>query len=82
MMTTKENLIIQCKEENPTMTSIINGEEIQLTNIEYNQVCADWAEMRLQQIAEENLKAQAEATKAALLARLGITEEEARLLLS
>ena len=81
-MTTKQDLINQCKAENPTMTALINGVETLLSNAEYETACADWAEMRMAQIEAEATIAKAETDKAALLAKLGITADEAKLLLS
>jgi hypothetical protein len=81
-MTTKAELIAQCKAENPKMVSVINDEEIELTGVDYDNACNDWAEMRLAQIELENADTQAAADKAALLAKLGITADEAKLLLS
>ena len=80
-MTTKEELIAQCKAENPKMVATILGEEVELSAEEYDKAANDWADMRLVQIADENAKAQAEAAKQALLDKLGITAEEAQLLL-
>jgi len=80
-MTTKEQLIAQCKAENPKMIATILGEEIELSAEEYKKAANDWAEMRMAQIADENTKAQIETDRAALLARLGITTDEAKLLL-
>jgi hypothetical protein len=81
-MTTKAELIAQCKAENPTMTATINGEQVELNAEEYEKACNDWADMRLVQIEYEETMAKAEADKAALLAKLGITADEAKLLLS
>ena len=81
-MTTKSELIAQCKAENPTMTATINDEQVQLTADEYEKAASDWADMRLVQIAEDAIEAQGQADKAALLAKLGITADEAKLLLS
>jgi hypothetical protein len=81
-MTTKSELIAQCKKENPTLKAIVNDEEITLTNDEYEKACADWAEMRFEQIEKEEAAAKAAADKATLLAKLGITADEAKLLLS
>ena len=50
---TLDELIAQCKAENPTMTATINGVETLLSNAEYEAACADWAEMRMAQIAKE-----------------------------
>jgi hypothetical protein len=80
-MTTKTQLIAQCKKENPTIIQIVNGEEIVLAEAEYNAACEAWAEMQLaQQANQADLEAKA-SEKTALLARLGITAEEATLLL-
>ena len=81
-MTTKADLIAQCKAENPTMKALINGAEIELTGADYDKACSDWAEMRMAQIEQEATLAKAETDKAALLAKLGITADEAKLLLS
>ena len=81
-MTTKTELVAQCKAENPTMTATINDEQIQLTQAEYEKAASDWADMRLAQIELEQTKAKAEIDKAALLTKLGITADEAKLLLS
>lgn len=64
---------------------------IRIHNVETNEVIdremtdAEYVDYQSQQdlaIAEQEAKAQSEAAKAALLERMGITEEEARLLLS
>ena len=64
---------------------------VKIHNTETNEIIdremtdAEYADYQAQQalaIAEQEAKAQTEANKAALLERLGITEEEARLLLS
>ena len=78
-MTTKTELIAQCKTENPKMISIINGEEIELTGAEYEQACNDWAEMRLIQIAKDAKIASAQAIKEEAegkLLALGLTESD------
>jgi len=81
-MTTKEELIAQLKAENPKMIANINGKDVELTADEYEKAASDWADMRLVQIAAEAIEAQSKADKAALLAKLGITADEAKLLLS
>ena len=80
-MTTKKDLIAQLKAENPKMVANINGEDIELTPEEYEKAASDWADMRLVQIAAEEAQVKADADKEALLAKLGITAEEAKLLL-
>ena len=81
-MTTKAELIAQLKAENPKMVANINGEDIELTPQEYDKAASDWADMRLVQIAAEAKEAKAKSDKEALLAKLGISAEEAKLLLS
>jgi hypothetical protein len=81
-MTTKSELIAQLKAENPKMVATINDEQIELTAEEYEKACSNWADMRLAQIAAEADRAKDEADKQALLAKLGITANEAKLLLS
>jgi hypothetical protein len=81
-MTTKQELIAQLKAENPKMVANINGEDVELTAAEYEKAASDWADMRLVQIAAETEAVKAEADKSALLAKLGITAAEAKLLLS
>ena len=50
---TLEELIAQCKAENPTMTATINDEEYTLLPEEYEEAAFNWATMRLEQIAAE-----------------------------
>jgi len=80
-MATKQELMAQLKAENPKMVANINGEDIELTPEEYEKAASDWADMRLVQIAAEEAQLKADADKAALLAKLGITADEAKLLL-
>ena len=47
---TKDELIALCRAENPTMTCTINGEPFLLSNDEYEEALANWAQMRLEQI--------------------------------
>jgi hypothetical protein len=79
---TKNDLIAQCKAENPQMFQTVNDETIELVGQDYEKACSDWAEMRLTQIALEDELAAVQADKATLLAKLGITADEAKLLLS
>ena len=82
-MTTKAELIAQCKSENPTMVSVINDEQIELTGADYDKACNDWAEMRLSQITLEN---EINATQAAKvlaqgkLEALGLTTDDLKAL--
>ena len=79
-MTTKTDLIAQMKAENPTLK--IGSDEdgyTQLSAAEYDATIEQWAEARL---AKADASTQAATDKVALLAKLGITAEEAKLLLS
>lgn len=81
-MKTKAQLIEECKNANPTMIQTINGVEVELTGADYEKACFDWAEMKLTQLAfEAEVQAKAQA-KAELAERLGLTADEAKLLLS
>lgn len=81
-MTTKAQMIQIIKAENPTLQ--IGSDETgytQLSPEQYEAQIAEWADARLAKLAQ---KAEAEAkaqAKAELLERLGITEDEAKLLL-
>lgn len=50
---TLEELIAQCKKENPTMTATINGDAYELSPAEYDEAALNWATMRFEQIAAE-----------------------------
>jgi hypothetical protein len=81
-MTTKSEIIAGIKLENPTLKTG-NDEDgyTELLKAEYDATISLWADDILAQLAAE---AEAEITaeqKAALLARLGITADEAKLLL-
>lgn len=66
-----------------TMIKIHNVETGEVTEREMNaQELAQLEADKAKAEAEAQAKAEAEAAKAALLAKLGITEEEAKLLLS
>lgn len=82
-MTTKENIINELKTEFPTLR--VGDEDNGYTELsveDYEATISEWADARLAKEAETaEAEAQA-AAKAALLERLGITEAEAKLLLS
>jgi hypothetical protein len=62
---------------------IHNAETGEVIEREMNaEELAQWEKDKAEADAKEEAKAQAAATKAALLSKLGITEEEAKLLLS
>ena len=82
-MTTKEEMIAIIKSENPTL-QIGDDEQgyTQLNAAEYEARVLEWADSRLADLEQIAAIQQAEADKAALLAKLGITADEAKLLLS
>ena len=82
---TKTQKIAALKLENPALTKQINGESVELNAEEYAQTIESWADAVMAKEdaqAAKDAKAEADAiAKAALLDRLGITAEEAALLL-
>ena len=82
-MTTKTEMVAIIKAENPTL-QIGNDEKgyTQLSAADYEAQIAEWAEARLAKEAKAAAAEQAVTDKAALLAKLGITADEAKLLLS
>jgi hypothetical protein len=78
----KSQIIQQLKSEYPTLTKGVNDAIIQLDATEYEATIDAWADGKLAKLAEEaEAKAKAQA-KAELLERLGITADEAKLLLA
>jgi acetamidase/formamidase len=81
-MKTKSEIIAELKAEYPTLRD--GSEELgyrQLTVEQYEDTIERWAGWILYQEELEAAAEKAVADKAALLARLGITEDEAQLLL-
>jgi hypothetical protein len=79
---TKLQKIKELKTEYPILTKQINDEVVELDSVEYEATIAAWADVLL---AKETEKTEAEAkiqVKSDLLDRLGITEDEAKLLLA
>ena len=82
-MKTKLEIIAELKAEHPTLKE--GSEELgytQLTDEEYKNTIERWANNLIAQQELEAAVKKAEADKATLLAKLGITADEARLLLS
>ena len=81
-MTTKAEMIAIIKAENPTL-QVGDDEQgyTQLAAADYEAQIAQWADARLAKEAKAEAEAQAAADKAALLARMGLTADEAKLLL-
>jgi proline dehydrogenase len=79
---TKNELIAQYKKEFPKLTGQVNNEVFDLSAEEYEETINRWAENRLKQLEEIAAENQKVAAKAALLEKLGISSDEAALLLS
>jgi len=76
-MTTKQQYITQAKAANPKpLYATINGEQVQLSDAEYEASIESWAEMRVAQDAHIDQQAAAKESAKAKLAALGLTEEE------
>lgn len=78
----KTQIIKELKLAHPTLTKGVNDETIKLNAEEYEATIAEWADNKLAKLTQ---KAEAEAqasAKSALLTKLGLTEDEAKLLLS
>ena len=78
-MTTKTELIAQFKADYPTLTEQVNDIVTELNATEYEATIERWAD---NQIESQATALKAATDKAALLAKLGISQEEAALLLS
>ena len=82
-MKTKQEMIDAIKAETPTLRA---GSDqygyVDLTAEEYETQVSEWADARLAKQAKLLAVKKAEKDKAALLAKLGITADEAKLLLS
>jgi hypothetical protein len=82
-MTTKAEMIKQLKSEYPTLKS---GDDERgykdLSAADYEATISQWADSLVADNAKAEAEAKAAADKAALLVKLGITADEAKLLLS
>jgi hypothetical protein len=82
-MTTKQEKIAALKIQYPTLrTGSDEAGYVDFTPAEYEATIAEWADNLLADEEKVAKLAQAEADKEALLAKLGITADEAKLLLS
>ena len=82
-MITKQEMIAIIKAENPTLQ--VGSDEqgyTQLNPTEYEATINQWADNRLTKEAKAAEAAQAATDKAAVIAKLGISADEAKLLLS
>ena len=85
-MKTRTELIAEFEKEYPTLTRGEDEKTIELSPIEYKEIIEKWADDKLAEeakaAADEAAAAQAATDKAALLAKMGLTADEAKLLLS
>jgi len=82
IMVTKTEMVTTLKAENPTLR--IGNESVgytELSKAEYDSTISLWADNTLTRLADEAEADAAATQKAALLARLGITADEAKLLI-
>jgi hypothetical protein len=78
---TKNEMIIKLKKEFPKLTGQTNNEVFDLSAEEYEATIERWADNRLKAEAEETESQAKTIAKSELLNRIGITAEEAALLL-
>jgi hypothetical protein len=79
---TKNQIIAKLKSEYPTLTKGVNDQIIVLDEVEYAETIARWADAELEKVAKEAEAQSKIQAKTELLERLGITEDEAKLLLA
>jgi hypothetical protein len=72
---------IDFKKEYPTLKQNVNGVDIDLTDEEYETTISQWEINQVKAKAEYEAEILKAAQRTALLDRLGITAEEAQLLL-
>ena len=83
MMTTKAEIITQLKITYPTLrTGDDENGYAELNPTDYNAKISEWADNQLADEAEAAQEAATATAKTALLKRLGLTADEAALLLS
>ena len=82
-MTTKSEKIAELKLLHPTLRKGSDEEGYtDLSSAEYKIIIEEWADNLLQQEAKEQEEAKALADKQTILAKIGLTADEAKLLLS
>ena len=81
-MTQLSDKITALKAQYPTLTKGVNNQVFELTSEEYDLTIARWAQNELDAEAELIQKQALRTQKEALLAKLGLTSDEAVLLLT
>jgi len=77
-MATKKQLLTETQENNPKpQYKTINGEQIELTDEEYEQNLAAFVEMRYEQQQKETELIAKQDARQAVLDKLGLTADEA-----
>ena len=79
---TKEEIVAKLKEDFPTLNKTFDGIESEMTPEEYENQIQTWADLEIEKIQKVEEAETNAAAKQALLDRLGLTAEEAKLLLS
>ena len=77
----KKEVIAELKIQYPNLQKSVDGETVELDKKEYEETISSWADAELKKL---NDKAEAEAKEAArqaILDRLGLTADEAKILL-
>lgn len=78
---TKAEKIAALKAEYPTLTKGVGDEIVEMDAKEYAETISRWADTLLAEEAAQAIEAQKVANREALLTRLGISNDEAKLLL-
>lgn len=77
----KKEIIAELKTEYPNLQKSVDGEIVELDKKEYEEIISLWADAELKKL-DDKVKAEAkEAQRQAILDRLGLTADEAKLLL-
>lgn len=80
---TKQEIIKQLKQENPTLSYGINDEVFEMTSEQYEQTINSWADARIakqQATLEAEAKAEAKAAAESKLQALGLTADDLKAL--
>ena len=77
-MATKLEIIKRLKAENPKVYHNTNNVQTEVVGAEYDALITTWADFEIAKVADKKKTSDA---RSALLSKLGITEDEAKLLL-
>lgn len=79
---TKDEIIARLKTEFPTLTKSFDGVDFPMSSDEYDTQIELWADIEIEKAAEVEAEALKATEKQAILDRLGITADEAKLILA